>query len=96
MVTHPYYNRKKPVRFLYNHFQILHILAKIWQRNQSFIGGENLRNTEDFLEELSSEEIELIKRLSEIGGYEYEPNPLEKQSLQRELNNLYRKRKRGY
>lgn len=69
-----------------------------------------MRNAEDFLEELSSIELGIIKALSEVGEYEYDPNlnisqlkkrikycrnPLEKQSLQRELNNLYKKRKRG-
>lgn len=69
-----------------------------------------MRNAEDFLEELRSIELGIIKALSEVGEYEYEPNlnisqlkkrikycrnPLEKQSLQRELNNLYKKRKRG-
>ena len=73
------------------------------------VGGENLRNAEDFLEELSSVESGIIKILSEINEYEdnlnlnisklkkrikYCKNPLEKQSLQRELNNLYKKRKR--
>ena len=75
------------------------------------VGGENLRNAEDFLEELSSVESGIIKILSEINEYEdnlnlnisklkkrikYCRNPLEKQSLQRELNNLYKKRKRGH
>lgn len=70
-----------------------------------------MRNAEDFLEELRSIELGIIKALSEVGEYEYDPNlnisqlkkrikycrnPLEKQSLQRELNNLYKKRKRGY
>lgn len=69
-----------------------------------------MRNAEDFLEELRSIELGIIKALSEVGEYEYDPNlnisqlkkrikycrnPLEKQSLQRELNNLYKKRKRG-
>lgn len=56
--------------------------------------------------------IEVLKDLSEIGGkreynlnlnisqlkkrIKYCRNPLEKQSLQRELNNLYKKRKRGH
>lgn len=70
-----------------------------------------MRNAEDFLEELRSIELGIIKALSEVGEYEYDPNlnisqlkkrikycrnPLEKQSLQRELNNLYKKRKRGH
>lgn len=70
-----------------------------------------MRNAEDFLEELRSMELGIIKALSEVGEYEYDPNlnisqlkkrikycrnPLEKQSLQRELNNLYKKRKRGH
>ncbi len=70
-----------------------------------------MRNAEDFLEELSSVESGIIKILSEINEYEdnlnlnisklkkrikYCRNPLEKQSLQRELNNLYKKRKRGH
>ena len=70
-----------------------------------------MRNAEDFLEELSSVESGIIKILSEINEYEdnlnlnisklkkrikYCRNPLEKQSLQRELNNLYNKRKRGH
>lgn len=70
-----------------------------------------MRNAEDFLEELSSVELGIIKTLSEINEYEdnlnlnisklkkrikYCKNPLEKQSLQRELNNLYKKRKRGH
>lgn len=70
-----------------------------------------MRNAEDFFEELSSVELGIIKALSEVGEYEYDPNlnisqlkkrikycrnPLEKQSLQRELNNLYKKRKRGH
>ena len=69
-----------------------------------------MRNAEDFLEELRSIELGIIKALSEAGEYEDNPNlnisqlkkrikycrnPLEKQSLQRELNNLYKKRKRG-
>lgn len=69
-----------------------------------------MRDAEDFLEELRSIELGIIKALSEVGEYEYDPNlnisklkkrikycrnPLEKQSLQRELNNLYKKRKRG-
>lgn len=69
-----------------------------------------MRDAEDFLEELCSVELGIIKALSEVGEYEYDPNlnisqlkkrikycrnPLEKQSLQRELNNLYKKRKRG-
>lgn len=72
---------------------------------------KNLRNAEDFLEELRSIELGIIKALSEVGEYEYDPNlnisqlkkrikycrnPLEKQSLQRELNNLYKKRRRGH
>ena len=71
---------------------------------------KNLRKAEDFLEELRSIELGIIKALSEAGEYEDNPNlnisqlkkrikycrnPLEKQSLQRELNNLYKKRKRG-
>lgn len=70
-----------------------------------------MRNAEDFLEELRSIELGIIKALSEVGEYEYDPNlnisqlkkrikycrnPLEKQSLQRELNNLYKKRRRGH
>ena len=70
-----------------------------------------MRNAEDFLEELRSIELGIIKVLSEVGEYEYDPNlsisqlkkrikycrnPLEKQSLQRELNNLYKKRRRGH
>lgn len=70
-----------------------------------------MRNAEDFLEELNSVELGIIKALSEVDEYEYDPNlnisqlkkrikycrnPLEKQSLQRELNNLYKKRKRGH
>lgn len=70
-----------------------------------------MRNAEDFLEELRSIELGIIKALSEVGEYEYDPNlnisqlkkrikycrnPLEKQTLQRELNNLYKKRKRGH
>ena len=70
-----------------------------------------MRNAKDFLEELRSIELGIIKALSEVGEYEYDPNlnisqlkkrikycrnPLEKQSLQRELNNLYKKRKRGH
>ena len=54
--------------------------------------------------------VETLKNLSEACEHEYNPNfnisqlkkrikycrnPLEKQSLQRELNNLYKKRKRG-
>lgn len=54
--------------------------------------------------------IEILKNLSKACEHEYNPNfnisqlkkrikycrnPLEKQSLQRELNNLYKKRKRG-
>ena len=82
-----------------------------------------MKDTEDFEKELKDivkyvfgEEdfkplIETLKKLSEAGEYEDNPNlnisqlkkrikycrnPLEKQSLQRELNALYKKRKRGY
>lgn len=55
--------------------------------------------------------VEILKNLSEAGEYEDNPNlnisqlkkrikycrnPLEKQSLQRELNALYKKRRRGH